>query len=210
MSSTTDQFSAHAMKLEAMIAKKRNAFTSSAYFRSLCAEAFEKVDIDNNGTVDVTETYVAVLLFYSKLSVYVKGLTPPEVDDVRKIVATVALDEENVGRDEFVTLLSLLFEHLVGRVLLQVCLSFFILPIVATQFWDLYHYYYLHDNWWIPRAIGVNLFTTLLLLTATPYMLLKYESTRVKIIASDNDPAGISTSLATTPIPPPSSSPSSS
>lgn len=158
MKQQKDKLKLKAKKIESLLEKHRNAITSSRIFRNMCAETFRKVDLDHSGKVDVKEAYVAVLLFYLKMSIVVKGLTPPTINDVRNIVHTVSFDNdsEQIDEEEFVTLIVLLFEHLVGRVLLQMCVSFAIIPIVAAKCWDLYYFFYLRDTtigFFVPRPV---------------------------------------------------------
>mmetsp|Transcript_8833 Transcript_8833/g.12290 ORF Transcript_8833/g.12290 Transcript_8833/m.12290 type:complete len:226 (+) Transcript_8833:154-831(+) len=178
---------------QSFVGKHKNLFTSSSLFTNMCKSVFEKVDIDSSGTVGVSECYVAILLFYLKLSVLVKGLTPPTIEDVRKFVRTVAAqsdgkEEEEVDLQEFQTLLTLLLEHLIRRVLLQIAIAFFIIPIIAAHIWDIYNAIYLKNTFvgsFIPRPIGVNLSVTLLLSTIVPFILKRFETSSVESIEVD-------------------------
>ena len=111
-------------RFEKLVSSHRNAFTSSKMFHGMCHSAFETVDISKNGAVGLAEAYVAVLLFYARLSKFAKGLTPPKVDEVETLFKKVAHDDDELDEDGFAALLTLLLEHLIFRVLLETLITF--------------------------------------------------------------------------------------
>lgn len=178
---------AHALKAEKMLHRHRNTITSSGWFQRKCRQAFVDVDIDKNGHVDLKETYIAVLLFYSKLSTAVKGLIPPKIDDVKAIIEVVAANDESITEDEFVTLIVVLLEHLVKRVVLQIALAFMVTPLIAAYAWDLYSHFYVKGTFLailFPRPIGVNLFAAIAVSTFVPFALALFELDSKEFIES--------------------------
>ena len=176
-----DEVKAEAKRFQDLMALHRNTFTATPMFRSMCDQTFKTVDVDKSGTVNLSEAYIAVLLFYSKMSMFVKGLIPPSIDEVRDLLIQVAGDEKEIDADHFVILLTMLLEHLIFRVLLQILITFVVIPPLAAKLWDLYYNVYLTETFLfsicLPRAIGVNFVVTLLISTAVPLILRTYEKT---------------------------------
>ena len=46
----------------------RNKFVNQEGFRKMCEKAFEEVDFNGNGRIDLTEFYAGVLLLYDKVN----------------------------------------------------------------------------------------------------------------------------------------------
>ncbi|KAJ1457417.1 hypothetical protein M885DRAFT_514941 [Pelagophyceae sp. CCMP2097] len=180
LGSTAGAAQAEVQRLQGLAAARKNAITSSAWFRRTCKSTFDQVDFDKSGRVDVTETYVAVLLFYIKASVLAKGLIPPKIEDVRKLVNKVA-DPAHAGEidsDEFVTLCVILFEHLVGRVALQIFFAFFAAPLLAANAVSLYYRYYVKGTaiaYVFSTSIAAQFVASAILMTALPLALTEYE-----------------------------------
>ena len=142
------QLTARALKLKALVDDHKNVITSMPLFKTAVKSAFQSVDLDNSGRVDVNECYIAVLLFYSKMGAYVKGLLPPKLKDIQVLFADVASDEHpgDLDVEEFTALLIILMENVGGRVLFQIVLAFFVTPVVANLGCDLYYRFYVQGN----------------------------------------------------------------
>lgn len=170
----------HAKMIKKLADKHRNALTSTPMFKNAAKSVFDQVDIDKSGRVDEKELFVAVLLFYSKMSAFVKGLLPPKFDDIRVLMKNVASKDhpDELDEVEFETLLMLMFEHMMGRVLVQCFMAFFVTPILASFCADLYYKFYVAGtafSWLWSRAIAVNLFASAVVSLVIPRVLVFYE-----------------------------------
>ncbi|KAH8052296.1 glycosyltransferase [Aureococcus anophagefferens] len=113
------EFNTQAARLKALVEGKKNFITSSPLFTKGLASAFEAVDLDKSGRVDI-----------------------------KAIVHDVGSDEHpgELNLEEFEAMLVILLEHVGGRVLFQVLLAFFFTPVFSAFFADVYYRVYVQGS----------------------------------------------------------------
>ena len=179
------EFNTQAARLKALVEGKKNFITSSPLFTKGLASAFEAVDLDKSGRVDVNECYIAILLFYSKLGAYVKGLLPPKLDQIKAIVHDVGSDEHpgELNLEEFEAMLVILLEHVGGRVLFQVLLAFFFTPVFSAFFADVYYRVYVQGSaiaFLYSKSIVTNMVAAAIVSLVIPSALDMYEKKTIE------------------------------
>lgn len=171
------------LKLRVVRKLYENIITRSSYFNRLCEEVFKTVDFDKNHIVDSKEAYVAVLLLYIKLALFIRGLTPPQQVVVDHLMATVGADEhKGLDMDQFKAFCTILCADLVGRILIQSLFAFLIIPILATntinygcsKYTDICAYIDRHD--YLPSGVPVTIVSTILVMTVVPWILEKVDN----------------------------------
>ena len=170
-------------KLKLVRTVYENFITRSSYFNRLCEEVFKTVDYDKNNIVDSKEAYVAVLLLYIKLALFVRGLTPPQQSVVDHLMVTIGADEhKGLDLDQFKAFCTILCADLVGRITIQSIFAFLIVPIVATntinfgcsKFTDVCVFIDRHD--YLPSGVPVTIVSTILVMTFVPWVLGKVDN----------------------------------
>ena len=119
--------------------KKAAWFCRTAYFTKLCDTAFDVVDADHSGCVDVTELYSGLLLIHLKLGTYAgpAACRPLSRDRCRAIFEKMDADHSGtLDRDEFRSVMMVLFSNVVLRVLVQWSMTLMIVPLVAKMTLD--------------------------------------------------------------------------
>jgi len=171
-----------------------NFITRSSYFNRLCEEVFKTVDYDKNHIVDSKEAYVAVLLLYIKLALFVRGLTPPQQTVVDHLMVTIGADEhKGLDLDQFKAFCTILCADLVGRITIQSIFAFLIVPVVATnainfgcsKFTDICLFIDRHD--YLPSGVPVTIVSTILVMTLVPWVLEKVDNFFASLKRIDSD-----------------------
>lgn len=179
----TNEQETKTLKLRVVRKLYENVITRSSYFNRMCEEVFKTVDYDKNHTVDSKEAYVAVLLLYIKLAMFVRGLTPPQQAVVDHLMVTVGADEhKGLDMEQFKAFCTILCADLVGRITVQSIFAFLIVPVVAsntinfgcTKFPDVCTFVDKHD--YLPSGVPVTIVSTILVMTVVPWVLEKVDN----------------------------------
>ena len=119
--------------------KKASWFCRTAYFSKLCDTAFDGVDSDRSGCVDVNELYSGLLLIHLKLGTYAgpAACRPLSRDRCQAIFEKMDADRSGtLDRDEFRSVMMVLFSNVVLRVFVQWSMTLLIVPVVAKTVLD--------------------------------------------------------------------------
>lgn len=111
-----------------------NAFTHSKYFVKSVSKVFKEVDVDQSGTIDAAELFVAVLLMnhsINKLPLF-RRREPPTAAQVKEM-----LQQETSNRclteDEFLRFCQLHFVDVGRQVVTSMFVLFVVCPFVGTR-----------------------------------------------------------------------------
>lgn len=156
------KFKKLAVKSYTKAKEKIDLITSTKIFKDGVKEAFNMVDMDKSGTIDNKELYIAILLVYCKLASMVKGLVPPKKKDISMIMKKYNIaDDEGLDLEQFTAVMTVLLGNITSRVLLQLSIFFFLIPIFSTLFILLYKWLY-NPSWVMNFLISSGLVTTML------------------------------------------------
>lgn len=119
--------------------KKPSWFCRTEYFQKLCDTAFEMVDADHSGCVDVNELYSGLLLIHLKLGTYAGPAACRPLSRDRCLAVFQKMDVDRSGtldREEFRNVMVVLFSNVVFRVMVQWSMTLMIVPVVARAILD--------------------------------------------------------------------------
>lgn len=96
-------------------------------------DTFKKMDLDNSGTINGDELYIAVCEFYLKLHTFGANVRSPKRPNLVRLLAEFDIDGDGaIRRAEFGLLVEQLITEQAGRITLQVILT--ILAPVSASF----------------------------------------------------------------------------
>jgi len=113
-----------------------NSFTNSEKFKTFCCEAFNEVDLDGNGTVNVDEIYLMVLKLYLKLAAFtsIASGTVPTKEQVQKLFEECDQDKNGkLDRTEFLAIAVVLCEGMALRISVQIIVKNLLCPLLAIS-----------------------------------------------------------------------------
>lgn len=103
-------------------------------FQHMARQAFDTVDGDSDGALDVTELYCCVLLLYVNLGMYIPRLSPPTREQVGKMFAAFDMDRNGtLDKQEFQLLAGVYCEVIALRVASQTVISLVLAPWIALR-----------------------------------------------------------------------------
>lgn len=108
----------------------------SAYFRKICDSAFERIDVDNSGTVDKKELYSGILLVHLNLGMYLgpAACKPLDREKCSSIFEKMDVDRSGtLGKEEFRNVMIFLSGNVLLRVVVQWTATVTLVPIVAQH-----------------------------------------------------------------------------
>jgi hypothetical protein len=105
----------------------------SEEFTKIVKKTFEEVDMDGNGTLNITEVYIAVLTLYTKIIPYIDTAMPPPKEQVMKLFREIDVDQSReLDFGEFQMMAKILVSTVGGRVAFEAFLKFIVGPLAAT------------------------------------------------------------------------------
>jgi Ca2+-binding EF-hand superfamily protein len=114
-------------------------FCRTKYFRQMCDTAFAGIDLDGSGEVDEKELYSGLLLIHLKMGCYAgpAACKPLSRDRVQKVFAQYDTDGSGcLDREEFRSVMTVLFGNVFFRVLVQWSMTLMIVPVIAQAIVD--------------------------------------------------------------------------
>lgn len=118
---------------------KPSWFCRTIQFQKLCDTAFDIVDADGSGTVDVNELYSGLLLIHLKLGTYAGPAACRPLSRERCQTIFTKMDQDRSGRldrTEFRNVMMVLFSNVIFRVAVQWSMTLLIVPFVARSILD--------------------------------------------------------------------------
>lgn len=118
---------------------KASWFCRTKYFKQLCDTAFDGVDLDGSGSVDEKELYSGLLLIHLKLGCYAgpAACRPLSRDRAQRVFERFDADKSGcLDREEFRSVMTVLFGNVFFRVLVQWSMTLMIVPMVAQSILD--------------------------------------------------------------------------
>jgi hypothetical protein len=169
--------------------KKLTEFTQNPRFKAKCREIFNSVDVDKSGTVDVKEVYSMVLMIYLYVAQYttINKRTIPTVAQVEELYKKVDVDNSGtLDYDEFEAMAILEVQAVSARISTQLVCQLALAPLVASAIVKTLSDFIfvgivydvikstVHNIFWeyvFTRTIAVTLFTVLVNMSVTPFVL---------------------------------------
>jgi len=112
---------------------KAKAQVESFSIHAMARKAFKDADISGDGSVNAGEVYAAVLSLYLQIGMLAK-VTPPARAHVLKLASRFDMDGSGeLGEEEFVLFVTVLFENVAARVAAQVSLAGLISPYLSGK-----------------------------------------------------------------------------
>lgn len=120
--------------------KPHSILTKSKRFQQLVKYTFDTVDTDKSGTIDENELYAGLLLIHLQLAAYAgpAACRPVTRENVGKIFRVLDWDQSGtLDQEEFMVAMTMLTSHILTRVIVQLCLTLALVPILAQYILDL-------------------------------------------------------------------------
>lgn len=177
-----------AKQMKAFADETSNWVTQSQYFKDACKSAFDAVDVDKSGSVDIKEMYSATLLIYLKMSSIARGLTPPTFKDVRALMNKVDKDASGqLNVQEFEHVSTIMFKNVSGRVATQTVFAFFLVPVVASYIVKIWRFFFPPSpvmELLMPSNVAAGILSTVIVLAVLPSLL---DQVDAMVLASADD-----------------------
>jgi Ca2+-binding EF-hand superfamily protein len=119
--------------------KASSWFCRTKYFRQMCDTAFAGIDLDGSGEVDEKELYSGLLLIHLKMGCYAgpAACKPLSRERVQKVFCQYDTDGSGcLDREEFRSVMTVLFGNVFFRVLVQWSMTLMIVPLIAQAVVD--------------------------------------------------------------------------
>ncbi len=140
--SLKDSSKAPKSKMKTESSEKRSIFTGSSFFRKLCDDVFNSIDVDKSGKINESELYQGLLLIHLKLGLYFGPAACKPISLERTKFIFNKLDTNRDGsldKEEFGKVLALLMGNVVSRILFQFVCTLLIVPFVANTILEKMH-----------------------------------------------------------------------
>lgn len=111
-------------------------FTGSSFFRKLCDDTFDSIDVDKSGKINESELYQGLLLIHLKLGLYFgpAACKPISLDRTKFIFEKLDTNRDgSLDKEEFRKVLALLMGNVVSRIFFQFVCTLLIVPFLATM-----------------------------------------------------------------------------
>lgn len=108
--------------------------TGSSFFRKMCDDVFDSIDVDKSGKINESELYQGLLLIHLKLGLYfgAPACKPISLDRTKFIFNELDTNEDGtLDKCEFRKVLTLLMGNVVSRILFQFMCTLLIVPFLA-------------------------------------------------------------------------------
>lgn len=109
-------------------------FTGTSFFRKMCNDVFDSIDVDQSGEIDESELYQGLLLIHLKLGLYFgpAACKPISLDRTKFIFNKLDTNRDGtLDKGEFQSVLALLMGNVVSRIIFQFVCTLLIVPFVA-------------------------------------------------------------------------------
>lgn len=138
-------------------------------------KAFNAMDTDGDGTLDVMELYAAVLLWVAKVNDTPLSLDPPSLETIKAMFQRADLDKDGqLDFEEFDTMLAdILLRNLGLRLLLKTGAKLVVAPLLAFALLRRLESRLAKDNWLaraLARRIGLIICTVVLAAFIVPLL----------------------------------------
>eukprot|EP00930_Biecheleria_cincta_P042676 TRINITY_DN29365_c0_g1_i1.p1 TRINITY_DN29365_c0_g1~~TRINITY_DN29365_c0_g1_i1.p1 ORF type:complete len:200 (-),score=42.46 TRINITY_DN29365_c0_g1_i1:170-769(-) len=121
------------------IRKAKNFFTRSKRFAKWVRAAFDEVDEDKSGSLDMNEVYTAILFLYVQIASSCPGALPPPKEDMKTLFNRFDDDKSgDLNFDEFENFCAIVAAEISGRLIVQAVLTKVVAPwlgVAAFQWW---------------------------------------------------------------------------
>jgi len=134
------------------------SFTESSFFRNICNDVFDSIDVDRSGKIDESELYQGLLLFHLKLGLYFGPMAckPISLDRTKYLFNEMDIDRDgSLDKGEFQMVLVLLMGNVMSKILFQFVCTLLVVPFIADAIFEntLNGYGYIHGivtESWLP------------------------------------------------------------
>jgi len=116
-------------------AKGSSLFTGSSFFRKLCDDVFDTIDVDKSGKINETELYQGLLLIHLKLGMYFgpAACKPISLERANYIFKKLDTNQDgSLNKAEFRRVVALLMGNVVSRIAFQFVCTLLIVPFLAN------------------------------------------------------------------------------
>jgi len=127
-------------------------FTKTSYFQKAIDSSFDTIDTDKSGDVTLEELYAGLLLIHLKLAVYAgaPACRPASKEYVTEIFHLLDTDDSGtLTKEEFGTVMKILYSQVFTRIMIQWGLTLMIVPIISQYIikYTTLLYFIAHEFW---------------------------------------------------------------
>lgn len=134
------------------------SFTESSFFRNICNDVFDSIDVDRSGKIDKLELYQGLLLIHLKLGLYFGPMAckPISLDRTKNLFNKLDINKDgSLDKVEFQMVLVLLMGNVMSKILFQFICTLLVVPFIANAIFEntLNGYGYMHGivtESWLP------------------------------------------------------------
>ena len=114
---------------------KGSILTGSSFFKKICDNVFDTIDVDRSGKINESELYQGLLLIHLKLGMYFgpAACNPISLDRTKFIFNKLDTNRDgSLDKQEFQKVLALLMGNVLSRILFQFVCTILIVPFLAN------------------------------------------------------------------------------
>lgn len=115
------------------------SFTGSSFFRNICNDVFDSIDVDRSGKIDESELYQGLLLIHLKLGLYFgpAACKPISLDRTKYLFNKLDINRDgSLDKGEFQMVLVLLMGNVMSKILFQFVCTLLVVPFVANAIFE--------------------------------------------------------------------------